>query len=105
MTFTKHFSRPAAHRFGRSRARAGLHEPTRLRQTALLLAALSACGASQAIDFGPFTLTGFAKAEVTRVSAYCPSCQLEQGEHSSCFRQRCEARAADSAPDRGGRPW
>lgn len=81
MTFTKHFSRPAAHRFGRSRARAGLHEPARLRQTALLLAALSACGASQAIDFGPFTLTGFAKAEVTRVSDYCPSCQLEQGEN------------------------
>jgi hypothetical protein len=35
---------------------------------------------SQAIDFGPFTLTGFAKAELTRVSSYCPkkNCQVDQ---------------------------
>ena len=36
--------------------------------------------ASQALDFGPFSLTGFAKAEITRVSDYCPKerCQVDQ---------------------------
>ena len=36
--------------------------------------------AAMAIDFGPFTLTGFAKADVTRVSDYCPQqdCQVEK---------------------------
>jgi hypothetical protein len=36
--------------------------------------------ASPAIDFGPFSLTGFGKAEVTRVSSYCPpkDCQVDQ---------------------------
>jgi hypothetical protein len=45
-----------------------------------LLAALSLSGTASAIDFGPFSLTGFAKAEVTRVSSYCPpkDCQVEQ---------------------------
>ncbi len=51
----------------------------------LLRASLSAAAlclplAAVAIDFGPFTLTGFAKAEFTRVSSYCPlkECQVEQ---------------------------
>jgi hypothetical protein len=39
--------------------------------------ALCLPGASQALDYGPFTLTGFAKAEATRVSDYCPDCQLD----------------------------
>ena len=44
-----------------------------------VLAAGIACGASsQAIEFGPFKLTGFAKAEFTRVTPYCPAsdCQV-----------------------------
>lgn len=44
------------------------------------VAALVLPMASQALDFGPFSLTGFAKAEVTRVSDYCPKerCQVDQ---------------------------
>jgi hypothetical protein len=43
-------------------------------------AALALPMASQALDFGPFSLTGFAKAELTRVSDYCPKedCQIDQ---------------------------
>jgi predicted porin len=33
-------------------------------------------GASHAIDYGPFTLTGFAKAETVRTSNTCPDCQV-----------------------------
>jgi hypothetical protein len=39
--------------------------------------ALCLPGASHALDYGPFTLTGFAKGEISRVSDYCPDCQLE----------------------------
>ena len=48
-------------------------------------AALAACSSSQAIEFGPFSLTGFAKAEVTSVSDYCPDCQLERNENKQRF--------------------
>ena len=41
----------------------------------LLAAGLAACGASQAIDFGPFSLNGFAKVEVQRGSNNCSECQ------------------------------
>jgi hypothetical protein len=34
-----------------------------------------------AVDFGPFTLTGFAKAEVSRASNQCSDCQLNAGEN------------------------
>lgn len=34
-----------------------------------------------AVDFGPFTLTGFAKAEVSRASNQCGDCQLNAGEN------------------------
>jgi hypothetical protein len=44
---------------------------------AACLATLWASTAAHAIDFGPFTLTGFAKAEATRVSDYCPDCQRD----------------------------
>ena len=54
-------------------------------RTAAALAASTLAGASHALDFGPFTLTGFAKAEVTRVSDYCPDCQLEKGEGKQRF--------------------
>lgn len=33
-----------------------------------------------AVDLGPFTLTGFAKAEVSRASNQCADCQLNLGE-------------------------
>jgi hypothetical protein len=33
-----------------------------------------------AVDFGPFTLTGFAKIEVSRASNQCADCQLNAGE-------------------------
>ncbi len=46
---------------------------------AVALAALVACGAAQAIDFGPFTLNGFLKSEVKRGSNNCENCQLVPG--------------------------
>ncbi len=36
--------------------------------------------AAWAIDFGPFTLTGFAKGEVSKASNQCSDCQLKAGE-------------------------
>jgi predicted porin len=35
---------------------------------------------AMAVDFGPFTLTGFAKAEVSRASNQCSDCQAIPGE-------------------------
>jgi hypothetical protein len=35
---------------------------------------------ASAVDLGPFTLTGFAKAEVSRASNLCAGCQLNAGE-------------------------
>jgi len=45
----------------------------------LFAAGLALSGSASAIDFGPFSLTGFAKAELTRVSDYCPNnnCQRD----------------------------
>ena len=43
--------------------------------TAVALAALGFAGAAQALDYGPFTLTGFAKGELVRGSNHCPDCQ------------------------------
>ena len=41
---------------------------------------LSTAGPAAAVDFGPFTLTGFAKVDVTRISSECPlkDCQVEK---------------------------
>lgn len=58
----------------------GVPRPGTLRRVALLAAALSSAGASQAVDFGPFSLTGFAKAEVGVGSNVCDECQLRGGE-------------------------
>ena len=48
-------------------------------------AGLSLGGPAAAVDIGPFSLTGFAKVDVTRVSSYCPlkDCQVEKfaGRH------------------------
>jgi hypothetical protein len=43
----------------------------------LAAAALVLPAAAMAVDFGPFSLTGFAKLEGTRVSDYCPDCQRD----------------------------
>jgi hypothetical protein len=45
-----------------------------------MVAALSFSGAASAVEFGPFSLTGFAKADLTQVSSYCPleRCQVAQ---------------------------
>ncbi len=40
-------------------------------RAALALAALSFCTASQAVDFGPFSLNGFAKVEASRATKVC----------------------------------
>jgi hypothetical protein len=50
----------------------------RLAATAAAAAALSL--PTLALDFGPFSLTGFAKAEVQRGSNHCPDCQYAVGE-------------------------
>ena len=57
-----------------------LPRPRALMRAGALAAAGLGCGAgAQAIDFGPFTLNGFVKAEATRVSTYCKdnSCQVD----------------------------
>ena len=46
-----------------------------LMRVGLALAGLSLTGASQAVDFGPFFITGFAKIEYQRGSNHCPNCQ------------------------------
>jgi hypothetical protein len=46
----------------------------------LLGLGLAAGQNATAIDFGPFTLTGFAKAEISRASNQCVDCQLNAGE-------------------------
>jgi predicted porin len=52
-----------------------------LTQVSRAIAALGLawCGSASAIDFGPFTLNGFVKAEATRASDYCEDnlCQLD----------------------------
>jgi hypothetical protein len=50
-----------------------------------VLCLLALPATSHALEFGPFSLTGFAKAEATRVSAYCPDCQLEKDENKQRF--------------------
>lgn len=43
-------------------------------------ATVGLAGHAGAVDFGPFSLTGFAKADVTRISSECPlkDCQVEK---------------------------
>lgn len=50
-----------------------------VRRCAAGAAAIGLAGPAAAIDFGPFTLNGFIKAEVTRVSSLCKdnACQVE----------------------------
>lgn len=53
-----------------------------LRAPHLIAAALGLLltGPAPAFDFGPFSLTGFAKAELTSVWPYCGNCQVAKGE-------------------------
>jgi hypothetical protein len=54
------------------------------RRAALALAAAAALGApaaALAVDFGPFSLTGFVKAEAQRITNACEDCQREAGEN------------------------
>jgi hypothetical protein len=44
------------------------------------LAAALACAPAFAVEFGPFSLTGFAKAEFSRTTNVCEGCQREVGE-------------------------
>lgn len=66
---------PARVRLPASRWKAA---PVRRAAAAALLAALAA--SAQAIDVGPFSLTGFAKVEVTRGSNQCPDCAVNPNE-------------------------
>ncbi len=50
-------------------------------RAASLSALLLCAGAAQAVEYGPFTINGFAKAELTQVSDYCPECQIERDEN------------------------
>ena len=51
--------------------------PGALLKLGVAMAALGLPAAAMAVDFGPFSLTGFAKAEITRVGDYCPDCQRD----------------------------
>ena len=46
----------------------------------LVAAAIVLPGASQALEYGPFSLNGFAKVEVQRGSNHCPDCQVFPNE-------------------------
>ena len=53
---------------------------TLVRACSVAAATLGLAGSAYAIDFGPFSLTGFAKVDVTRISSECPQkdCQVEK---------------------------
>jgi predicted porin len=51
------------------------------RAALLVAAAAGFCADLHAVDFGPFSLNGFAKAEIQRTSNYCPDCSLEPEEN------------------------
>lgn len=54
-----------------------LRASVRLIRGAVLMLSLGAASAVHAIEFGPFSLTGFAKVSVGRVNAGCEDCQRE----------------------------
>ncbi|MFG6447373.1 hypothetical protein ACG0Z6_03845 [Roseateles sp. BYS180W] len=54
--------------------------PPRTLDPVVLAVGLLLCGSAQAVDYGPFSLNGFAKAEWTSVSALCAHCQALEGE-------------------------
>ena len=54
-----------------------------------LAAGLLCSGGAQALEYGPFSLTGFAKAEIVRVSDYCEECALEPVREQAAPVGRC----------------
>lgn len=69
-------SKPAA-----GRSDAPQRRSLRLLRGLAMAAGLSMFGSAHAFDFGPFSLTGFAKAEVQRGSNNCDKCQKEPFEN------------------------
>ena len=67
------------HRTARAGAVAGARRAVRVGLLAAGLSSLST--GSGAVDFGPFTLTGFIKNEFVRSSRQCPTCQVEPLEN------------------------
>ncbi|WP_201494584.1 hypothetical protein [Rubrivivax sp. A210] len=59
--------------------------PSRMPHLIAAAVGLLLAGSAQAIDFGPFSLTGFAKAEATPVWPYCDNCQVATGEDKQRF--------------------
>lgn len=55
--------------------------PRAARRHAVAFAAALAAAPALAVEVGPFSLTGFAKAEVTRTTNVCEDCQRELGEN------------------------
>ena len=51
----------------------------------MIAAGLLLGASAQAIDFGPFSLNGFAKAELTGVSDLCEDCQARAGENKQRY--------------------
>ena len=60
-----------------------IHFPLSIRQSAYFAAlclGMTLAQSASALDMGPFTLTGFAKGEISRASNQCADCQLNAGE-------------------------
>jgi hypothetical protein len=69
----------------RRRPDAPLPHARRRWRLGLVAAALLTATASHALDFGPFSLNGFAKTEFSRVSNSCPTCQRFPDENKQRF--------------------
>lgn len=63
-----------------SRALPACRRPPRGTVLAAALAAAFAAAPAAAVEFGPFSLTGFGKAEIASTSNVCKDCQREAGE-------------------------
>lgn len=61
------------------------HPPSRWLPRTALAIGLAFGANAQAIDFGPISLNGFAKGEVTGVSDLCEACQARAGENKQRY--------------------
>ncbi len=59
--------------------------PSRAHPVLAAACGLLLAGSAHALDYGPFSLTGFAKAELTPVWPYCDNCQVAVGENKQRF--------------------
>jgi hypothetical protein len=64
-----------------SPVRAGGAASHRVLRVAVPAATLALCASAQAFDYGPFSLTGFGKAEIGRANNQCDDCQRFPGEN------------------------